>query len=452
MYQLSGETISLARIALAVICLVVFITVCINYGDGDFEEIDEKFATWVEEATDSGLVTFAKIITYCGNPLTIIIISIILIVLPNRMRVGMPVVFTTLVGLGIQSLIKVIVQRPRPEDAEMFISASGYSFPSGHANSAVIFYLFLMVLLSRLLVMEENRLAANLLRFLMVVFVAMIGLSRVFLRVHYFSDVLAGWVLGATILTTALVLYERIWPNQLQISFTAPEWDAMPRDHMRSRRWRRPVNTSKEPEEPQLLSFPKKRSNWTYPENFKGEKPVEFNDRGGWTYPENFHGERAKEAEPQIPAEEPFELDDIENGDIAQVSEDVLDSDYNKEHGYNEEGKEELVADPMPLDALDDEVQEKSRNPIVRLFETFELIERFMSEFLEKISDKVEGKSIEHLLDFIVDSFRSKKKDEMEDGESEDEYYNEVPDEPKKSSIEMKLERLIEKIRRNLKG
>ncbi len=94
-------------------------------------------------------------------------------------------------GVLLNSALKEIFQRDRPADA--LIEAGGYSFPSGHAMSAMIFYAALIMLFASRIKNVNLRygfIAVN------VLLIFMVGLSRIMLRVHYISDVIGGFVMG----------------------------------------------------------------------------------------------------------------------------------------------------------------------------------------------------------------------------------------------------------------
>lgn len=112
-----------------------------------------------------------------------------------------------LVAEALTYLIKVFVARPRPLDG-LVVSDDPYSFPSGHTTMAVVFYgMMLSVALNRpgLLPLRRRTL-------LMAFFVllALIGASRIFLGVHYLSDVLAGYGFGGLFLAFFIVFRERL--------------------------------------------------------------------------------------------------------------------------------------------------------------------------------------------------------------------------------------------------
>ena len=93
------------------------------------------------------------------------------------------------------NIVKEIVQRPRPDLVPHAVPVGNYSFPSGHSTLSAALYLTLAVLLAG----AQRRSGLRLYTLVVgVLVVAVIGFSRVYLGVHWPSDVLAGWTLGAT--------------------------------------------------------------------------------------------------------------------------------------------------------------------------------------------------------------------------------------------------------------
>jgi undecaprenyl-diphosphatase len=96
-------------------------------------------------------------------------------------------------GMLVSSLLKLLFSRERPEFALRLVAEQSYAFPSGHAMMSAVVYLSLAVMLSTMQPRLKDRafflLAAMLLTFL-------VGVSRMYLGVHYPTDVLAGWAVG----------------------------------------------------------------------------------------------------------------------------------------------------------------------------------------------------------------------------------------------------------------
>jgi len=111
-------------------------------------------------------------------------------------------------GSLLNTFLKVIIRRPRPISETSLVAASGWSFPSGHAMMSTVFYGMVAYLLVR--AVDSWRLKAFSISVAgFMVFV--IGMSRIYLQVHYLSDVLAGFAGGLfwlTVCITGLEIYE----------------------------------------------------------------------------------------------------------------------------------------------------------------------------------------------------------------------------------------------------
>lgn len=130
------------------------------------------------------------------------------------------------IGLGslVIETIKQLVGRERPEVLEPILVEVGYSFPSGHTANATIAYGVLAVLIGRIGLPAPVRLVAWL---LLGGIVVAVGLSRVWLGVHYPSDVVGGWLLGGAFVASYAALTRPASPGST--SEPAPEDPAGPR-------------------------------------------------------------------------------------------------------------------------------------------------------------------------------------------------------------------------------
>lgn len=98
-------------------------------------------------------------------------------------------------GAMVSSALKSLFLRPRPQLVEHLVPVNSASFPSGHAMNSAVVYLTLAALLARS--MADWRIRAYLL-FVSMVLVVLIGITRVYAGVHWPTDVLAGWAVGAS--------------------------------------------------------------------------------------------------------------------------------------------------------------------------------------------------------------------------------------------------------------
>lgn len=119
--------------------------------------------------------------------------AIVFLVLRRQYHAAALVFATSLGGALIMHGLKGVYDRPRPSLVPHLVRVSSASFPSGHALAATTVYLTLAALLSRLV---EDRLARAYIVGVGLTLALIVGFSRVFLGVHYPSDVLGGWVVG----------------------------------------------------------------------------------------------------------------------------------------------------------------------------------------------------------------------------------------------------------------
>jgi membrane-associated phospholipid phosphatase len=109
-------------------------------------------------------------------------------------------------SLGLMFLLKYLFRRKRPQPP-LLRPARGLSFPSGHAIMSVTFYGLLIYIISHSL---KNKQLKWILIFSLSLLIQLIGFSRVYLRVHYASDVAAGYIIGLSWLLISLDLLKRI--------------------------------------------------------------------------------------------------------------------------------------------------------------------------------------------------------------------------------------------------
>jgi undecaprenyl-diphosphatase len=105
-------------------------------------------------------------------------------------------------SLGLMLLLKQLFQRKRPL-SPLLKAAKGLSFPSGHAIMAVTFYGVLIYILQHSITIDWLKWSVT---FLVIVLIISIGLSRIYLRVHYASDVAAGFIIGLLWLLISLAI------------------------------------------------------------------------------------------------------------------------------------------------------------------------------------------------------------------------------------------------------
>ena len=125
---------------------------------------------------------------------TFTIIAVLFLALERLWLTMLLVIGGTLSGAIAVSVAKAIVARPRPEIVDHLVTESSASFPSGHATSSAIVYLTLAALVMQIV---RGRIVRGYIMGVAGLLVIAIGCSRVYLGVHWPSDVLTGWSFGA---------------------------------------------------------------------------------------------------------------------------------------------------------------------------------------------------------------------------------------------------------------
>lgn len=138
---------------------------------------------------------YFKFITTFGNT-NMIIIILGLFILIFRDKRSITLTIATFSCVIVNSIIKHIIKRHRPTVLHL-IKQGGYSFPSGHSMIAVCLYGYLLYLVNKNV---KNKLIKTILNLFLIVFILSIGLSRIYVGVHFASDVIAGYLLSSILL------------------------------------------------------------------------------------------------------------------------------------------------------------------------------------------------------------------------------------------------------------
>ena len=187
---------------------LVFLVLSLIARTPELQRRDAAMTRAIQLGRTPALDRFFRAVTILGDPLPLIVlVGATALVLLGRGR-HWPAVFVaaTVLAFPLNLLIKEIIRRPRPGDdaANILLAVVGRSFPSGHAMTTVVSYGFLAFLAWVLPARPVTRVALVLLISLVPF---LVGLSRVYLGVHWASDIIGGWTAGLLCLLVLVLAY-----------------------------------------------------------------------------------------------------------------------------------------------------------------------------------------------------------------------------------------------------
>ena len=189
------------------IAVLVFIGVAVGVQTGYLDGFDDAVRYRVYSIRNEKLTMFWKFITHSGDSEIVIMLGIVLLLVKSlRNKYGVKFAIAALSSTALYQGMKYIFQRPRPDIALRLIEESGYSFPSGHSMNCLVSYGILAYLILKYC---ENARLAKILSVGLGLIIILIGLSRVYVGVHFPTDVIGGWSLGIAVLVAMMYAFEK---------------------------------------------------------------------------------------------------------------------------------------------------------------------------------------------------------------------------------------------------
>ena len=192
------------------LCLVLFSVICYGVLSYDSLVIDTKVYSFItSNIMNDELTLVLKVITELGGVAFTVLVGVLIFMFCKKIRwfVTFDLVGVTLVN----QTIKHIVRRPRPNVLRL-VEESGYSFPSGHSMVSMAFYGIIIYLVYKNV---SNKYLKWVLISLLSLLILSIGFSRIYVGVHYFTDVAGGLLLGLAYLIIYINIYnKRIGKNE----------------------------------------------------------------------------------------------------------------------------------------------------------------------------------------------------------------------------------------------
>jgi undecaprenyl-diphosphatase len=203
------------KISLSVLLLIILFVTCLiglyAIVDMVFEDksyvFDKAVFAWLAPHYNHFNTTLMQAITFFGSqyfllPANILLVLVVLLKEKDKW-IGIKIAAVSISSTAIMFLLKFILQRQRP-DVPLIVKAHGYSFPSGHTFTSLCFFGMLIYIVYKKINPPILKWTLN---GLMILLVLLIGFSRIYLKLHYASDVIAGLCLGTIWLLMAKWLF-----------------------------------------------------------------------------------------------------------------------------------------------------------------------------------------------------------------------------------------------------
>lgn len=172
-----------------IILLLIFILILYLVLGYDMNIFDDTTYKFVSRFINDSNTNLFKLFTFLGSTIAITFLCIIALV---SKKYRYPIILNTIITVLISQALKFVIQRARPLGISL-IEETGYSFPSGHSMVSAAFYGFICYLIYRANIKKTTKI---ILITTLTSLTVLIGVSRIYLGVHYSTDVFGGFVLA----------------------------------------------------------------------------------------------------------------------------------------------------------------------------------------------------------------------------------------------------------------
>lgn len=201
--NLKNKKILIPLGVLSLLFIILTVLVCTN----TIEPLDNATSSFIISIRSPELTNTMNIITNISGSYALIVFTTLFIILIKKKKYPLAITINLIAVFITSQLAKAIVERDRPLD--MLVSAPGYSYPSGHSMVGLAYFSFLSYLVIKYI---PNKIVKIILPIVFTITILLVGFSRIYLGVHYLSDVLAGFLLGAIY----LIIFINIYPLEEQ--------------------------------------------------------------------------------------------------------------------------------------------------------------------------------------------------------------------------------------------
>ena len=187
--------------------LVLFIINSILVINNKFTNIDDSVHNFVMRFYSEMTTKFMKVFTFLGSTPFIILLCVLVFVIllyKKQKEYAYKCVGILVISTLINNIVKVIVRRPRPE--YITVVENTFSYPSGHTMASVTLYGFLIYFILKSKISKTYKIIFSV---ILGIIPVLVGISRIYLGAHYFSDVFGGALLSIMLLSSIDIIYDK---------------------------------------------------------------------------------------------------------------------------------------------------------------------------------------------------------------------------------------------------
>lgn len=192
---------------ICILSFIVFVILSILVITKNDIYLDSCIYNFISKFIKNSLTSIIKWMTYIGSAVAVISITLFTLLYFKNKKYGLFMSIDLVCITIIQLILKNIISRNRPLDIGL-IEETGYSFPSGHSLTSMAFYGFIIYLIYN---SKLNKKSKKIYITLFILLILITGFSRIYLGVHYFTDVLGGFTLSISY----LIIYTSIIKDKL---------------------------------------------------------------------------------------------------------------------------------------------------------------------------------------------------------------------------------------------
>lgn len=196
------------RFYILLVCLSLFLLITILVLKNGVLDIDKNSYDYIKNnLINDSLTPYIIFFTNLGGAMVLVGVSLMIAAIIQNKKISIAIIANLLLAVILNFISKIIFQRERPSVSNWLVNEMGYSFPSGHSAVSMAFYGFLIYLVYTKF---KNSTYKWLIISLLAIIILFVGVSRIYLGVHYLSDVLGGFLFSIIYLIIFVYFYNKV--------------------------------------------------------------------------------------------------------------------------------------------------------------------------------------------------------------------------------------------------